>query len=242
MTSLLTRLRATDGRRPQVDPGLAGGLRAWLEDAVADSAQGSRRAGPPLVVGIGDADADGRSDAAGEIARALFLLVVSGVTVRHPLEDAISALSAGVRGAAAAERLRRGARAQRSSARREAARVAETIAAQWRPPPASWLPRLGERLRVPLGGGRVLLAATTDLALGAPDGRTASVSMVQLRPRPPSEGDRSRRRLLALAETLRSGAPPFRVATYHPASGELVCDDVCDTMLALAVEDVGQAL
>lgn len=240
---LLTRLRAPGRARPVVDAGLAGGLRAWLEDAVAPSVRPGTADAPgvapistPIVVG------EGECTPREAVARAVFLLVVDGVPVRHPLDDALAVLSVDERGARIADSLRHATPSQRAALRRDAALCAGAAAAQWHQPPAAWLPRIGERLRVPLAGGRVVLAATADLALGGPAEDTASVCMVEVRLAAPSERDRRSRRFLALTETLRSGAPPLRVATYHPATGDMCCDEVSDEMLALAVDDVVGAL
>ena len=251
---LLTRLRAPGRPRPAVDAGLAGGLRAWLEDAAAPWVQraphdralhdralhvtGAAAANITGSVGV-DGDLDAARDA---VARALFCLVVLGYEVRHPLDDALAVLSVDEQDAAGADRLRHVRPARRAILRRDAALFAGAIAEQWCPPPPAWLPRIGEQLRVPLAGGRVVLAASADLALGGPAAKTASVCMVQVRAAGPSQGDQRVRRFLALAETLRSGAPPLRVATYCAATGDLCCDDVTDDLLALAVDDVATAL
>src|SRR5579875_1750601 len=48
---LLALLRRGSGARPRFDPKLAGGLRAWLEDAAADLARSQGEAGVPLFFG-----------------------------------------------------------------------------------------------------------------------------------------------------------------------------------------------
>lgn len=244
---LLSRLRAPGRPRPVVDAGLAGGLRAWLEDAVAPWVRDAPHDRVRYVTGAALAGATGQgadSDmtaARDAIARALFCLVVFGHEVRHPLDDALAVLSVDERGATVVDRLRHARPAKRATLRRDAALFAGAIAEQWRPPPPVWLPRVGDRLRVPLAGGRIVLAARADLALGAPAERTASVCMVHVQAEP-GDGDQRVRRFLALSETLRSGAPPLRVATYCARTGELCGEEVSDDLLTLAVEDVATAL
>jgi hypothetical protein len=103
------------------------------------------------------------------------------------------------------------------------------------------LPRTAERIEVPLGGGAVVLRATADLVLGRPSDGTASVCLVRLEDRRRDQTGslqaKRARRALALAETLRSGAPPWRVASYDPDEGRLSCDDVDEAMLAQAARE-----
>ena len=274
---LLLRLRGEGAGRAPVDPYLAGGLRAWLEDAaalVADGTGAPGLAGGPgggiaavgggrempgrsLIVGMPDVaaatcDAARQSSRSGgeqagfavarlALARTSFRLALAGAGLVRgdPFGEALSAL----RSAGGVPRLiATMSDADTAALRAAVAHDAAGIAADWRPPPPSWLPRTAERLCAPLAAGAVLLRATADLALGSPPQSTASVCLVSLRVGRPGEGDISARRFLALLETLRSGAPPFRVATYHPGQRELVCEDVTDSMLAAAVHDVLERL
>lgn len=231
---LLTALRAPAGTRAAVDPALAGGLRAWLEDGV------SALVPPDGRVVVSDA-ATGLRPA---FARILLRLALSGVVPARPFDDALGACAAAGSGSWLVASVA-GLRAHQLAAlRREAAADAATIAARWRRPPSGWLPRTCERICVPLAGGAVELRATADLVLGAPAQGTASVCLVGVAAGDPArasarETHASRaRRFLALVETLRSGAAPFRVATYHSESGVLVADDVSGGMLRRAVREV----
>jgi hypothetical protein len=225
---LLSSLRTAARARAAVDPSLAGGLRAWLEDGVAalDPPNGRvvvSEAPPGLRLAL---------------ARTLFCLAVNGVVPLRPFDEALGALAAASSGSSLVASVARLSWGELASLRRAAAADAGSIAAQWRRPPARWLPRTGERICAPLAGGRVELRARADLVLGAPAEATASVCLVGVAPGAPGTADARGRRFLALVETLRSGAPPFRVATYHPEAGGLVAEDVTEAMLKSAVVDV----
>lgn len=265
-TDLLEHLRAPNVSRPRVDAGLAGGLRAWLEDEVAALAPRPRRgrlvvhdalatgalatvsegagAGRPRVVaGRSSERIAGRI--AERIARMIFRLVVTDGAPLHPFEDALAALAVCEGGPELLEAVRLLPSPARAALRIAAHTCAATTAAQWRRAPAAWLPRTGERRRVALGGGDVVLRATADLVLGRPAARTASVCLVRVRTdgaTTSAVGDVRALRFLALLETVCSGAAPLRVASYRPASGTLVCEEVTDTFLTEAVGDVAAAL
>lgn len=240
----LARLRAAATDRAPVDPGLAGGLRAWLEDGAATAGRRERgiRIGPGPAAEPGSVTA-GRDPGASAsarrlLARAVFRLVVGGHPPRHPFEDALCALSVTGTGDAAIATVQAMARHERAALRGATESDAATIVAQWRRPPPAWLARPAERLHVPLAAGDVTLEATVDLALGTPSHGVASVCLVEVRAGPGAPPGPGGRRFLALAETLRSGAPPCTVATYDAASGSLDVDEVDETMLVAAVGDV----
>ena len=261
---LLSRLVSPPARRPPTDDGLAGGLRAWLEDGIVGagrlgqsghsrgnegcrlvvrggtSARGAVRAGPSAL---------SVQDLRACITRVIFRLNVVQDPPLQPFEDALRALSATEHGPELLHAVGR-LRGRELAALRAFARArAVSIASQWRPVPAAWMPRTAERLRVPLDGGRVELRASADLVLGRPSGGEARTCLLHvLDERHSAAGAvragraRRERRAMALAETLRSGAPPWRVATYDPATGHLDCDDVGDTLLSAGVHDVLAAL
>lgn len=262
---LLGQLRSPLSVRPTVDPGLAGGLRAWLEDGVA-AATGpvavEVRPGPggsPLLTPVAPdhrrtppggrpAPSQGGSSSHREqgltgrdvrtaLLRTVFRLCVTTGSMRAPFEDALAALAVDDNGSHIVQAVHRLGRHRRAQLRELVRHAAGTIASQWRPVPAAWLPRTAERLVAPLGGGRVVLRADADLVLGGPSTGRASVCAVRVH----GEGiadDGGNRRFLALLETLRSGAPPFRVASYDLDRGRLSVDDVTDDRLARAVRDV----
>src|SRR5271154_4509807 len=65
---VLALLRGDAGARPRFDPGLAGGLRAWLEDAAYDVVSARGEHAPPLFLGprqlLGSYDEAGGEDGA----------------------------------------------------------------------------------------------------------------------------------------------------------------------------------
>ena len=247
---VVARLRAPVDTRPPVDRGLAGGLRAWLEDGVATV--GPLRAGT-LVVHRGHLGAFSTrprthgaalppSAVVDVIVRTAFRQLVSLGAWTDPFDDALCALRAQHRGDEILEAVGRMGRRERAALRHEVRAQACGMARDWRPLPHAWLPRTADRITVPLGAAQVVLAAIADLALGTPSAGSASVCLVGVRAAGPGPTDARARRFLALLETLRSGAPPFRVATYYPAVGHLDVDDITDELLAGAVVEAIDAI
>jgi hypothetical protein len=101
-----------------------------------------------------------------------------------------------------------------------------------------WLPRTQERLVVPVVGGRVVLSGVVDLAFGGPAGERASVCVVEIKSGRRRIEHRADLHFYALLETLRSGAPPFRIATYYTRTGELDVEPVTDDVLVGALQRV----
>lgn len=259
---LLGRLRAPTSARPPVDPGLAGGLRAWLEDGACPAAAGTVtvRPGPdgsltltaeklpgdplgaPGAVRLrGDARGPGgptgARDLRTELLRRVFRISVTTGPPRAAFEDALAALSVDEDGGPVLQAVQELSRHRRARLREAVRHAAATVTAQWGPVPAAWLPRTGERLVAPLAGGRVVLRSDADLAMGGPSAGRASVCAVRAHGGAATD-DGPSRRLLALLETLRGGAAPFRVASYDLDRGRLTVDDVTDAHLCSAVRDV----
>lgn len=254
---LLDRLRSPSTPRPVVDEWLAGGLRAWLEDGAHICGSGVGGSGGrrrPVVVRDGmpvpRVPAWRRRIGLTELrlclTRVTFRLTVADGPPRHPFEDALCAISVTDRGPAVLEAIRRLPKHDRAELRAALRAHAAAMAAQWRPVPHSWLPRTGERLRFPLAGGAVVLSSTADLVLGRPSAGTASVCIVRVHDGQVGRagGDAAGRalRALALAETLRSGARPWRVASYDPGTAQLRCEDAGEGLLVEGVRDVLRAL
>ncbi|MHB8438759.1 MAG: PD-(D/E)XK nuclease family protein, partial [Acidimicrobiales bacterium] len=253
-SGVLKRLRGP-APRPLVDPGLAGGLRDWLEDGLAEPLA----ALPAGVVVRMTKDAvnqvltcEAHLEAQRSAPRRLSVPTVRGILVdtlfrqqvtageigSDPIADAIESLGAlGDRDDVA------GYIASLDSERRDAlaAEVEEHLShirADWPRLPASWLARTQERLLVPLGGGRVLLSGILDLALGSPSAGRASVCVVEVKSGRRRVEHRGDIHLYALMETLRSSAPPFRVATYYSATGEVDVEPVGEDALQSALHRV----
>ena len=252
---LLRRLRGDGVPRPEVDPGLAGGLRDWLEDGLA-AAVGSlpsevetvrvnkeslsqvllceahlvarRRA--PRVVTV--------ELARGSLVDALFRQWVTTGLVEDPWADALAALEADGDGDGVVSFVAGLPATQRSRMMAEVAEHGADIVARWPALSPAWLPRTQERLEVPLCGGRVVLAGVVDLVLGTPAQDRASVCLVELKSGTRRIEHRGDLHFYALLEALRSGAPPFRIATYYSATGELDAERVDEDTLVHALARV----
>ena len=243
-----------------MDGGLAGGLRAWLEDGAlgavpdAEARHAWAAGGPAFVVCDGELapprSAEHRrirlADLQVCLTRVVFRLTVTAEPPRHPFEDALCAISVTEHGPELLDAVRRLRHRDRAALRSVLRARAATIASHWRLVPPSWLPRTEERLRVPLAGGAVVLTSTADLVLGRPSSGAASICLVRLHDATDTvagaEAAGRARRALALAETLRSSAPPWRVATYDPDTGRLVWANAREDLLFAAVGDVLRAL
>src|SRR5579884_2774298 len=177
---LLARLRGEGSERPSVDPGLAGGLRDWLVDA-------------------------------------LFRQWMATGRIEHPLSDALAALVAGGDGADVEGFVAALPVSDRRALADEVALHAEHVMSSWPRLPPGFMARTQERLLLPIAGGRIVLSGVLDLALGAPSTGRASVCIVEVKSGRRRVEHRGDLHLYALMETLRSGAPPFRVATYYTA-------------------------
>jgi len=122
--------------------------------------------------------------------------------------------------------------------RAEVAEHAAHISARWPVLSPAFLPRTQERLEVPLCGGRVVLAGVVDLVLGSPAQDRASVCLVELKSGARRLEHRPDLHFYALLEALRSGAPPFRIATYYSGTGELDAEPVDEDVLVRALARV----
>jgi hypothetical protein len=231
---VLAQLRGDTDARPRFDPGLAGGLRAWLEDAAFEASAGLLD-GAPLQLGPGrllGSDVErgaenGRPTTELLLARlvhALFRQIVHTGSVGDPLPDALDSLDAlgdrrAVDGVAALDGAER--RALADALGRHTGHLSALVP---RFAPA-WLPRTDDYVAIPLAGGRVVLHGVFDLLVGLPRPGTASLCALGL-----TTGDWARQRrtlhLMALLETLRSGTPPFRLALLESATGRYGVEDV----------------
>ena len=246
---VLALLRDT-AARPSFDPGLAGGLRAWLEDAAYGVVASRGDLAPPLVLGprelLGAADVAGAAGGIGgpgagrsedaivsRLVHALFRrLVVDGVVVGavdDPLGDALDALRAEGSGGAAASTVV-SVETMEEAARTALGAVVATHAAHLsdlvpRLAPG-WMPRTDDRVAIPLAGGRVVLHGVFDLLVGLPRPGTASLCALGLCTGGSWARERRSLHYLALLETLRSGAPPFRLALLETGSGRYGIEDV----------------
>jgi hypothetical protein len=259
---VLALLREGSGRRPRFDPGLAGGLRAWLEDAASLVVQARGQEAPALHMGTRqlveercdplpareaacrDREPVGLDIVTTCLVHALFrqMITTGSVPVADPLGDALGALDVDPRQSDMVERVAdMGADERRSLAAVLSEHVVQlrTLTPPLQP---GWLPRTGDRVAIPLAGGRVVLHGTFDLLIGAPAPETASLCAVELTTTGPWARARRKLHLLALLETLRSGTPPFRLALLHSGAGRYGVEDVREEHLGAVVSHIAARL
>jgi len=252
---VVDRLRTPGAARPGVDPELAGGLREWLEDELA---------GPVASMGESVSPIRVRKDALtqvllceahfaasrtaprvlspqlarGSLVDALFRQWVTVGEVGDPLADGLGALAADDAGAEIASFVASLPAERRRALALEVATHVDRVRADWPVPSPAWLARTQDRITVPLAGGRVLLAGVIDLALGGPALDQASVCLVEVKSGARRVEHRADLHFYALLETLRTGAPPFRVGTYYTATGELDVEPIGEDVLVGALQRV----
>ena len=186
---MLALLRGDTEARPRFDPGLAGGLRAWLEDAAYGvvAARGDDAPavflGPRQVLGApeGRRNDEGPGDelVLSRLVHAVFRQLVGSGTVGDPLADALDALRACgddvvVRHVEALPAAARDALADTVALH---AGNLEDLVPRFAP---GWMPRTDDRVAIPLAGGRVVLHGTFDLLVGLPQPGTASLCALGL--------------------------------------------------------------
>ncbi len=232
---VLALLRGDTSARPRFDPGLAGGLRAWLEDAAYEVVAARGEHASPLFLGarqlLGSptehAGEQNPSDDAvlARLVHALFRQLVHTGEIDDPLRDGLEALHAG-----GEEVLARQVESLTASARAD---LSESLAAHagnlLRQVPRfapGWMPRTDDRVATPLAGGRVVLHGVFDLLVGLPHPGTASLCALGVSAGGPWARQRRSLHYLALLETLRSGTPPFRLALLESATGRYAVEDV----------------
>jgi hypothetical protein len=233
---VLALLRGDAAARPRFDPGLAGGLRAWLEDAAYDvvAARGEHAAplflGPRQLLGShdeigGDGDGDGDGLILSRLVHSLLRQLVHTGEIQEPLADALDALRGhgDVDGAREVESLPVAARTALSETLAVHARNLTGLVPRFAP---GWMPRTDDRVAIPLAGGRIVLHGVFDLVVGLPQQRTASLCALGLSSNGPWAVARRSLHYLSLLETLRTGTPPFRLALLESASGRYGVEDV----------------
>lgn len=244
---VLHSLRGDPGRRPEVDPGLAGGLREWLEDGLCSVPLPWR----PLVANkqlLRDVLA-GRPPrpentpvttplALGALVDALFRQLATVGRIEEPLRDALESLRTDPRRREVVDFVASLPADERAGLNDEVETQAAILLSRWPTLAPSWLPRTQERMAIPLAGGDVLLVGVVDLAVGQPSCGRASVALIEIKSGTARIEDREDLWFYALLETLRSGAPPSRVATFYSRTGLVDAMDVDDDQLRSAVQRV----
>jgi hypothetical protein len=246
---LLASLRGDSTRRPLVDPGLAGGLRDWLEDGLCSLPLGVQT---PILVNkqtLRDALA-GRTNrprveqsitdsmALGALMDALFRQFVTIGHIEDPMRNGLDALRVDPRRSEVVDFVRGLEPQDRGDFEDELETQSAILVSRWPRLSPSWLPRTQERITVPLAGGDVVLVGNIDLIVGAPSAGRASVGLIEVKSGRARIEDRDDLRFYALLETLRSGAAPFRVATFYTRTGLIETEDVDDGLLTSSVQRV----
>jgi hypothetical protein len=232
---VLALLRGDAAARPRFDPGLAGGLRAWLEDAAYDVVAARGEHAPPLCLGprqlLGFPEERRHDDTVtghlvlSRLVHTLLRQLVHTGGIDDPLADAVNGLRACGADAAVrhVESLPEAARATLAETLALHARNLSGLVPRFAP---GWMPRTDDRVAIPLGGGRVVLRGVFDLVVGLPQPRTASLCALGLSTGGPWASERRSLHYLSLLETLRSGTPPFRLALLESATGRCGVEDV----------------
>ncbi|HVB92409.1 MAG TPA: hypothetical protein VND70_09960 [Acidimicrobiales bacterium] len=241
---VLALLRNGSGQRPRFDPGLAGGLRAWLEDAACEVVTARGDGAPVLFLGArqllgepgnGVGEAFSWPMVTACLVHALFRQIVLTGSVGDPLSDGTGALRVDPGRAGLVRHIEALPAPEREAlAGVLAGHVAHLTALTPHFAPG-WLPRTDDRVAIPLAGGRVVLHGVFDLLVGAPVAATASQCALGLTSGGPWERAWRVLHYLALLETLRSGTPPFRLALIHSASGRTAVEDVREEHLRAVV-------
>ncbi len=180
--------------------------------------------------------------ALGALMDALFRQFVTIGRVEDPMEDGLNALQIDPGSAEIVRYVGELEGTARSQFRDELEMQSAIMIDRWPRLSPAWMPRTQERLTVPLAGGRVVLVGVIDLVVGSPSSGSASVCLVELKSGHPRAQDRDELRFYALLETLRSGAAPFRLATFYTRTGQVDAEDVTDELLASCVTRVLVAL
>jgi hypothetical protein len=251
---VLALLRNGSERRPRFDPGLAGGLRAWLEDGAAELSASRGEDASPLFLGLrrlwGDPVSPFDSSEAtpaepypidlvrSALVRALFRQMVTIGHVADPLGDALDALRVDPGREEMVRHIDRLSSDDRTALAGSLRLHVENLERLTPRFAAGWLPRTHDRVAIPLAGGRVVLCGTFDLLVGAPVPGRATLCAVGLTTGGRWAQARTVLHYLALLETLRSGTPPFRVALLHSAVGRYGVEDLLEEHLRAIVSHV----
>jgi|HubBroStandDraft_4_1064222.scaffolds.fasta_scaffold149595_1 hypothetical protein len=250
---VLQSLRGDPVRRSTVDPGFAGGLREWLEDGLCALLP---IPSAPLVVNkqllrdvlAGRPPSTGESRpvttplALGALIDALFRQLVTVGRIEEPMRDGLDSLRIDPRRRDVVEFAEALPADDYVRLQDEVETQAAILVSRWPRLAPSWLPRTQERLAMPLAGGEVLLVGVVDLAVGAPSSGRASIALIEVKSGTARIEDREDLWFYALLETLRSGAPPSRVATFYTRTGQVDAMDVDEDQLNAAVQRVLRAV
>ncbi|MEI8405858.1 MAG: hypothetical protein WCG96_11360 [Actinomycetes bacterium] len=243
-TELLRDLRGDRASRPVVDPMLAGGLRAWLDDELAGTFDAFSSDLPidlpawKIAQPAASSDPEHENGGLSALVHALILDHLVFGEVIDPLVEAMSLLEArgdhdpllrqiGSLDGLAAEQLAEEVATHTAVLSRELGRI-----------PGSWLPRSSASIAAQICGGRVRIGAAVDLMLGPPARSVSSICLLEVVTTPLGAHLFDHLAAMALIETLRSGAAPLRVAALSTATGDHIVLEVNDDLLVGALHRV----
>ncbi len=248
--ALLERLRVTGRPRPSLDPTLSRRLRDRLDTGLEFLIEPDAPPAPIVVTKdritqvlaceahhVASQFGERRpsqSMACGALIDVLFRQLVATGDIGDPMTDGLAALALDDHQRTLVDWIERLPAAERSELGVEVERQAAGLVARWPTLSPGWLPRTQEPIKASLAGGRVLLSARVDLAIGRPAVHHASVGIVELKSGKRRAEHRADLHFYALIEALRSPAPPFMVATYYTRTGELDVEPVSEDLLAAA--------
>ena len=242
-------LLARDQPRPSFDPGLGAALRDRLESALGPFAAGlddTLWVSKHALASVHMCEANYLAErpwsgwtvsmAEGEVAhRAIRLSTDDRDTTPLELVDRamaqVAADEAGSLGGFVAALPLAG----RAELRAQACNAVTTFLECWPPILASWRPRTEFPVRVDLCADRVVLSGKIDLSLGVAHGMEARCLFVDLKTGGHYPAHLDDLRFYALVQTLRTGVPPFRVASYYLDSASFAAEDVTLETLEIAV-------
>ena len=249
---ILSELFSLEASRPTYEPGIADRLRAGLEESLRADVEGM---GTAVVVGKYDLDlihrCEGRWVASkarefawtinmirGRVAHTAIEVALLSRDAPHPLDlvdRAVDRLAAGSEQDSVAQFLGGLDPIDMARLKGEANNAVAGFVSDWPPIDRAWTPRAEARVRARIFGGRVALGAKYDLAFGRAKGMQARVIIVDFKTGRRRAGDIDDLRYYALVETIKTGVPPFRVASYYLEESDFHAEDVTEELLETAV-------
>jgi PD-(D/E)XK nuclease superfamily len=116
------------------------------------------------------------------------------------------------------------------------------FASDWPPIDPAWSPRAESSAKVSLCGGAISLRAKYDLVFFQPRRDLARVVIVDFKTGGRYQGYSDDLRFYALVETIRTGVPPFRIASYYVDEGrfapEIVTEDILESAARRVIDGV----
>lgn len=246
--------------RPVFDPDLAVRLRDELEDGLAPAAEAlaagelrvTKRALASVLAcerhHVADAGVDFRWTAASARGTVAHKALELQAGMRDPLapldlvDATLDRLAAETPPGSLGEWLAGASPVEVAELRAGVNDIVVKFAECWPPIPTAWRPRMEVAEYLSICDDRITLAAKVDLALGQARGRQARVLVVDLKTGRPHASHLEDLRYYALVHAIRTGVPPFRVASYYLDACEFHYTDVDEDLLHQAVRRVVDAV